>query len=220
MRMIEMRFTTDPDRRALLAGMAAFTAAASGAIAARAQDEGQGGDQNEGVAPPVENLVQGDPDAPVTMIEYVSLTCPHCASFHVGAYQDLKRDYIDTGKVKLEVREVFFDREGLWGAMLARCGGEAKYFGFVDLLLRKQKEWARAESVAGELYKIGRLGGLTREEMDACLRDDDFARALVEKYQSYRNDPLFEGTPTLVLDGVKVDHTDYAAITAAIEDEL
>ncbi len=201
-----MNFPPTFDRRGVLAGMAAL--AAAGPAFAEAE------------MPPVESFVQGDPDAPVSLIEYASLTCPHCASFHVNAYQDLKRDYIDTGKVKLEFREVFFDKEGLWAAMLARCGGEAKYFGFIDILLRKQKDWSRAESVPAELFKIGRLGGLTKEEMDACLQNNDFARALVEKYQGYRDDPLLEGTPTLILDGEKLDHSSAAAIAAAIDAKL
>jgi protein-disulfide isomerase len=201
-----MNFFPTPDRRGVLAGMAAF-AVAGPALAQR-------------IMPRTESFVQGDPDAPVKLIEYASLTCPHCANFHLNAYQDLKRDYIETGKANLEFREVFFDKEGLWGAMLARCGGEAKYFGFVDMLFRKQKEWSRAENVPAELFKIGRLGGLTNEEMDACLQNNDFAKALVEKYQSYRDDPLLEGTPTLILDGAKLNHTDMAAIAAAIDAKL
>ena len=205
-----MRFSPTLDRRGVLAGM---TALAAGRIFA-------GPALAEGDMPTTESLVQGDPNAPVKLIEYASLTCPHCANFHVNAYQDLKREYIETGKANLEVREVFFDKEGLWGAMLARCGGEAKYFGFVDLLFRKQKEWSRAEDVPGELMKIGRLGGLTNEEMTACLQNNNFARALVEKYQGYRDDPLLEGTPTLILDGEKLNHSSFEAISAAIDAKL
>lgn len=205
-----MSFSPDLDRRGVLAGMAALAAGPLFARSALA----------EGEMPTTESLVQGDLNAPVKLIEYASFTCPHCANFHVNAYQDLKRDYIETGKANLELREVYFDKQGLWGGMLARCGGEAKYFGFVDLLFRKQKEWARAEDVPAELMKIGRLGGLTPEEMDACLQNNNFARALVEKYQGYRDDPLLEGTPTLILDGAKLDHTSSAAIAAAIDAKL
>jgi len=202
-----MSFYPNLDRRGVLAGMAAL--AATGPAFA----------QNV-ATPPVESLVQGAPDAPVKMIEYASFTCPHCAAFHVGAYQDLKREYIETGKVQLELREVYFDKFGLWAGMMARCGGEAKYFGFVDVLLRTQKEWARADDVPAALYKIGRLGGLTKEEMDTCLQNNNFAKALVERYQVYRDDPLLDGTPTLILDGEKVEHSSFETIAAAIEAKL
>jgi protein-disulfide isomerase len=212
--MILMSFTPTLDRRGLLAGAATLAAGAfAGSFAGRAFAQGA-------EMPSIESYVHGDPDAPVKLIEYASLTCPHCANFHVTTYQDLKRDYIDTGKANLEFREVFFDKEGLWAAMLARCGGEAKYFGFVDILLRKQKEWARAENVPVELMKIGRLGGLTKEEMDACLQNNDFARAMVEKYQGYRDDPLLQGTPTLILDGEALNHSSAEEIAAAIDAKL
>ena len=71
-------------------------------------------------------MVQGAEDAPVEIIEYASYTCPHCANFHQGAYKQLKKDFIDTGKVKFIYREVYFDRYGLWASMVARCGGPAR----------------------------------------------------------------------------------------------
>ena len=74
-------------------------------------------------------MVQGEADAPVEIIEYASYTCPHCASFHANQYPQLKANYIDTGKVRFVYREVYFDRFGLWASMLARCGGEMRFFG-------------------------------------------------------------------------------------------
>lgn len=90
-------------------------------------------------------MVLGAEDAPITMIEYASYTCPHCAAFHQGTYQEIKKNYIDTGKVKLVYREVYFDRYGLWASMVARCGGEDKFFGITDLIFKGQSEcpdWA------------------------------------------------------------------------------
>ena len=72
----------------------------------------------------IEDMVLGDANAPITMIEYASYTCPHCGSFHQNTYPQLKADYIDTGKVKFIFREVYFDRFGLWASMIARCGGQ------------------------------------------------------------------------------------------------
>ncbi len=162
----------------------------------------------------------GNPDAKVTVIEYASLTCPHCANFHVGPYQELKRDWIDTGKVKLIYREVYFDRLGLLGAQLARCGDKDRYFGFIDVMLRQQDRWAHSDDPVGELKKIGRLGGLTDAQIDACFNDDAEARKLVEMYQTYREDPRLTGTPTLIVDGEKVENPTAERLSAAIEKAL
>lgn len=161
--------------------------------------------------------VQGDANAPVTVIEYASLTCPHCAKFHTTAYQELKTNYIDTGKAKLILREVYFDRLGLWGGMVARCDGGARYWGFIDHMLRTQSDWAQAEDVMGAFKKIGRIGGLTDAQVEACLNDQDGAKALVEQYQEYRNDPRLTGTPTLIVGDEKVENPTYERLAAAID---
>ena len=82
----------------------------------------------------VPELVLGNPDAKVTVTEYASYTCPHCATFHRDVFKPLLRDYIEPGRIRFVYREVFFDRFGLWAAMVARCGGEERYFGIADLL--------------------------------------------------------------------------------------
>jgi protein-disulfide isomerase len=161
----------------------------------------------------------GAEDAPVQMIEYVSLTCPHCARFHIDVYPEIKRDYIETGKVRLEFREVYFDRVGLWAAMLARCGGEDRYFGFISLLLEKQEQWSRSDDLMGEFKRLGRQGGLSDAEVEACLTDADGQRALVEMYQQYYEDPRLTGTPTLIVDGEKVENP-FRDLRAAIDAAL
>ncbi len=82
----------------------------------------------------IADMTLGSPDAKVTLMEYASFTCPHCANFHNSVFKGLKTDYIDTGKVHFIYREVFFDRYGLWAAMVARCGGAMKYFGITEIL--------------------------------------------------------------------------------------
>src|SRR5690606_29582376 len=89
----------------------------------------------------IPELVLGNKDATVTLTEYASYTCPHCANFHSSVFKELKRDYIDTGKIKFVYREVFFDRPGLWAAMVARCGGDMRYFGIQEMLYAQQKDW-------------------------------------------------------------------------------
>ena len=87
----------------------------------------------------------GAADAKVKIVEYASYTCPHCAQFHADVFGKLKADYVDTGKVNFTMREVYFDRYGLWAAMVARCGGEMRYFAIQDILFDTQKEWAGSE---------------------------------------------------------------------------
>lgn len=164
---------------------------------------------------------QGDPDAPVTIIEYLSLTCPHCANWHETVYPEVKEELIDTGKAKLELREVYFDRFGLFAGMMARCAGDPKrYFGFMDLILEKQDQWTRAENPLEALQRLGRQGGLTDDRIEACLTDRDFQKTLVEMYAGYREDPRLTGTPTLIVGEDKIENPTFENIAAAVEAEM
>ena len=183
------------DRRRLLALMAAGSALAGTGTFAQ---ESQSDESIEGELPFAE-LAMGDENAPVTMIEYASLTCPHCASFHNNVLPQLTADYIDTGKVRLIYREVYFDGPGLWAALIARCGGPDRYFGLLKLLYERQPEWSRASSQAElvqGLFSIGRMAGLTEDEMTACLQNKDNARAMVETYQEAMERDGITGTPS------------------------
>jgi len=122
-------------------------------------------------AEPLPDLFLGDENATVTVVEYASLTCPHCASFHQNVYPSLKENFIDTGKIKFVLREVYFDKFGLWSGMLARCGAPERYFPFVELLFKTQNEWLRAgeeDDIVAALFKLGRQTGLSDDEMGAC----------------------------------------------------
>ena len=182
-------------------------------------------------AEPVVDFVIGDAAAKVTIAEFLSVTCPHCAAFHTNIYPKLKADYIDTGKVKLEVHEVYRNQLDLYGWLVARCGGQMRYVGIMDLLLSKQADWAgqsEVPAVIEQLKKIGRTAGLTDEEVDACLRDQTVAEALVAHFQAdqAKNFPgdSFEGTPTFIVNGVlrKEIFSDiaYADLQAILDDEL
>ena len=115
---------------ALTAGSLLLNAPASGLlVGAAAADETAEIDVST-----IQDMALGAEDAPVTIIEYASYTCPHCATFHAGPYKQLKADYIDTGKVRFIFREVYFDKYGLWASMIARCGGPEKFFGISDLI--------------------------------------------------------------------------------------
>ncbi|MGF1502685.1 MAG: DsbA family protein [Paracoccaceae bacterium] len=153
----------------------------------------------------VGDVILGDPNAPVTVIEYASFTCPHCASFHVRTLPEVKANYIDTGQVQFILREVYFDPFGLWASMIARCGGEEAFYPIADQLLEKQREWTAKvedpEAVAEDLRKIGRLNGLSSAESKACLEDRPFAEALIADYQENSAADNIRSTPSFVING-------------------
>jgi protein-disulfide isomerase len=171
----------------------------------------------------ITEMMQGDENAPVTIIEYASYTCPHCASFHTGPYKQLKADYIDTGKVKFIYREVYFDRFGLWASMIARCAGPDRFFGVSDLLYSGQQTWARAgdpNQIVEELRKIGRLAGVSEDQLTACLQDADKAQTLVAWYQANAEADDITSTPTFIIDGTKYSNLSYDDMSARIETAL
>jgi len=165
----------------------------------------------------------GSPDAPVKIVEYASYTCPHCATFHANVFKDLKRDYIDTGKVHFTLREVYFDRYGLWAAMVARCGGDLRYFGISDMLFAKQSEWAGSQDpmqVVQSLKTIGITAGLDGAAIDACLNDQAQAEALIARFQVNMEADGVQGTPTIFVNGAKHSNMTYAELQALIDAEL
>ncbi|MEM6637017.1 MAG: DsbA family protein [Pseudomonadota bacterium] len=166
-------------------------------------------------------MTMGDPEAPVTVIEYASFTCPHCRSFHEGNFKKLKADYIDTGKVHFIYREVYFDRPGLWAAMVARCGGPERFFGLTDLIYAQQSEWAGSgdpTQIAGALRRIGKTGGLTDEQLDVCLSDADKAQAMVTLYQQNAEEHGIRSTPSFVINGETYRNMSYSEFQSILDE--
>lgn len=163
----------------------------------------------------------GNADAPVTVIEYASFTCPHCATFHANGFKRLKTDFIDTGKINFIYREVYFDRYSLWASMIARCAGPEKFFGMSELIYSSQSEWSRAgepTAIVDELRKIGRLAGLGNEQLEACLQDGDKAQALVAWYKQNAEKDGIESTPSFVINGKKYTNMAYEDMADVIVD--
>lgn len=201
-------------RQFLLSGVAALALASLMPHTGFAQDA---------ELPEVTELVLGNPEASVTVIEYASYTCPHCATFHDAVFKPLKRDYIDTGKIRFIYREVFFDRYGLWAAMVARCGGEMRYFGIQEMLYKGQREWAGSDNpneVVENLRRIGRAAGLDNDQLDACLADGAKAQAMVEKFQKDSEADNITATPSLVINGTKHSNMGFAELSRLIDAEL
>ena len=205
------------NRRAMIALAAAATAAMTPALA----QETTTAEAPAAAAPGDFSL--GSPDAKVKMVEYASFTCPHCAHFHDTVFGQLKKDYIDTGKVHFTLREVYFDRYGLWAALIARCGGEMKYFGIHDMLFAKQAEWAASDDpavVVENLKTLGRSAGLEDAAMEACLNDQAKAEALITQFKTNFEADGVEGTPTLFINGTKYSNMAYEDLKPILDAEL
>lgn len=165
----------------------------------------------------------GNPDADVTVIEYASYTCPHCKSFHQDAFKSLKKNYIDTGKIHFIFREVYFDRFGLWASMVARCGGESRFFGITDLVFDQQSEWTAGgdpAAIADNLRRIGRTAGLTDDEVNACLEDAENAQALVAWYQENATADNVRGTPSFIINGRSYSNMSYEDFSEILDNAL
>jgi protein-disulfide isomerase len=224
------------DRRKILMGAAGLGALAAGGAAlwrpdaqgsllplgaVQAQTDASGGDAS-GDTPDVMEMTLGDADAPVTLIEYASFTCPHCATFHARVLPDLKANYIDEGLVHYIYREVYFDRFGLWAGMVARCGGPMRYFGIADLIYEQQSEWVQGApaEVAENLRRIGRTAGLTNEELDACLTDQAMAEAMIANYEAHMEVHEIPGTPSLIVNGEMHSNMSYADLAGILDDAI
>ncbi len=183
-------------RREALAAVGALAAAAAALPASSALAAGETVDDTD--------MVLGDRDAPVTIIEYSSLTCPHCRDFHLNTLPALKARYLDTGKARLVYRDFPFDRPALLAAALAHCAGPDRFFGFLEVLFRGQSSWSRASDPAAALKRIGRLGGLSAAKIDACFAD----RALLDRILRERLDGAkvfsVDSTPTFIINGRKL----------------
>lgn len=169
------------------------------------------------------DMMMGSAEAPVTVIEYASYTCPHCARFEKEVFPLLKSEYIDTGKVLFIHREIFFDRFGLWAAMLARCGDGTRYFGMNEMIYGTQREWlgsGEPQEVVANLRKIGILAGLEDAQITACLEDRELAQSLVAAFQTHSQADEIDATPTFVIDGQKYSNMPWSEMKAILEEKL
>lgn len=148
--------------------------------------------------------VLGDPDAPVEIIEYASMTCPHCASFHEGVFPQLKEEYIDTGKVRFVLREFPFDPLAAAVFMLARCSDD-KYYDVVDLFFEQQRTWAVREGALGEIRKLAKQAGFTDEAFETCLTDQKLLDGINAVKDHGARELGVRATPTIFVDGKQVE---------------
>ncbi len=222
--MITRRFGLMAGAAATVAGFVPFAARAQDTTAAPAT-EVPATEVPATKVPAIEvrDFAIGPEDAKIKMVEYASFTCPHCADFHAAVFKSLKADYIDTGKLRFEYREVYFDRYGLWAAMMARCGGEMRYFGITSILFDTQREWAASDDpnvVVGNLKKIGLTAGMDSAALDQCMMDGATAEAMVAHFEANMKADAIEGTPTLIINGTKHSNMSYADLKVILDAEL
>jgi protein-disulfide isomerase len=145
--------------------------------------------------------VMGKDDAPVTIVEYASMTCGHCAAFHVVTLPDLKKKYVDTGKVRFVYRDFPLDKYALQAAQIAECAGNDRYFGVVDLVFQTQPQWTAGKDPIAELTKSLRIAGIGEADVKACLANDKIADAVATERQVAAEKLGVNSTPTLFING-------------------
>jgi len=143
----------------------------------------------------------GDPDAPVTMVEHSSFTCPHCAHFHADTLPKIKAAFIDTGKVRLVFSDFPLDRFALTASMLARCANPDRYFSFVDVLFREQQTWIDPDAPLEALRKIARRGGIGDERFNACVNSQELQDGILQMRLQASKQFEVNVTPSFVFNG-------------------
>ena len=169
------------------------------------------------------DYVLGQEDAPITVIEYASYTCPHCADFHKDVLSKLKRDYVDSGKVKFIHREVYFDKFGVWAGQIAQCGGAPRYYAISGMIYDTQSEWigdGQQTTIADNLRKLGLKAGLGKDQIEACLNDQEMVQRMITTYQTNAGADDINATPTLVIDGQKYSNMSYEELKAILDAKL
>jgi protein-disulfide isomerase len=192
-------------RRKLLLGTSVLTMAAALAggepLLTGSRAAAQGVSMTELMVPPsLGDMSVGKADAPVTIVEYASMTCPHCANFHETTYPELKKRYIDTGKVRFVFREFPLDPLAAGAAMLARCAGKDKYFPLIETLFHQQRQWA-VQKPLPPLLALVKQAGFTEQSFNACLSDQKMLNAINAERTRASEKFGVNSTPTLFING-------------------
>jgi protein-disulfide isomerase len=149
---------------------------------------------------PLGDMALGEANAPVTIIEYASMTCPHCAHFHEATYPDLKKKYIDTGKVRFIFREFPLDQLAAAAFMLARCGDRDRYFAMIETLFAQQRDWV-VQRPLQPLMAIAKQAGLSEQQFNECLKNQQVLDAIEEVRQRAAQKLSVQSTPTFFING-------------------
>ena len=145
--------------------------------------------------------VLGNKNAPILIIEYASLSCPHCAAFHTKTLPKIKEEYIDKGKVKLVFRDFPLNLPALQGSMVARCVGEDLHFKYLDALFSLQKSWVKPKDSEEYLFNIVKTGGISRTEFDNCLSNQKFEEQILNGQIQANKIFKIKTTPSFIING-------------------
>jgi protein-disulfide isomerase len=149
--------------------------------------------------------ILGNPSAPITIIEYASLSCPHCAHFENEVLPPIKKKWIDTGKAKLILRDFPLDGEALRAAMIARCASPSRFYAFIETFFADQQNWVPAKNVDAALARLAKLGGMGQAEVDACLKNKPLEDKILESRLIASKDLHVDATPTFFINGSKFE---------------
>ena len=165
-----------------------------------------------------DDRILGNKDAPITIIEYASLDCPHCAAFEQGTLPEIKKNWIDTGKARLVMRDFPLDGVALHAALLARCAPPDKFYGFIDVLFRTQDGWARSSDPAASLERIAKLGGMSGDQFTACMKNDALQNQILAGRIEAQKQFNVQSTPTFIINGSEfVGDWPYADVDAVLK---
>ena len=153
------------------------------------------------------DFVIGNEDAKITIIEYASLSCSHCADFHVNTLETLKKEYIDTGKVKMVFRDYPFNYPALLGSMVLKCIPKNYRYDYMNALFKLQTDWVNKKNkkTIQELYKIMQSGGMTKDEYDACIYNTELENEILKGVMEAQNQFNIKSTPSFIIDGKLIE---------------
>ena len=151
-----------------------------------------------------DDRILGSPEAPITIVENASLTCPHCAHFANDVLPEIKKEWIDTGKAKLVLRDFPLDEPALRAAMITRCAPPNRYYAFADTFFAAQEKWVRSSDYREALARLAKLGGMGQEEFDACLANTALENKIVEGRLKASQELNVDSTPTFFVNGSKL----------------
>ena len=189
--------------RILLIALASFAALAEAQAAAPAAAVVEVAAAPAAIRP--DDVVLGKADAKITVFEYASLTCPHCADFETKTFPKVQKDWIDTGKVRWVFRDFPFDPVALKAHVIAHCGGPDKFYGLIEVFYAQQRNWFRSDADASvaELTKLTKFAGVSDAQVKACLADTKLSTLVVTNRQS-GDDSGVDSTPTFFINGEMV----------------
>jgi protein-disulfide isomerase len=154
-----------------------------------------------------DDFVVGDKNAPVTIIEYASLSCSHCADFHNNTLEDLKKEYVDTGKARIVFRNFPFNYPALLGSMVLRCIPDDVHYDYMNALFQLQSKWVVRDNAKSkqELYKIMQSGGMTKEDFETCTNNVELENTILQGVIAAQNEFNIQSTPSFLINGNLVE---------------